>query len=201
MKARMTRRTAIVLWFAALMLSGCAGTVTNMKELPAARAPVASDPSKAMIVFLRPSGLGFGVQSSVFEVKDNVASLIGIVAAKAKVAYQADPGKHLFMVIGENADFMTADVLAGKTYYVIVEPRMGMWKARFGLEPVRKAAQEKAEFKSSLAECKWVGKTPASENWALGNMASIQSKRADFYPDWLKRPDAERPNLAPEDGQ
>ena len=62
-----------------------------------------------MIVFLRPSTLGFAVQSSVFNATEDTPDLVGIVAAKAKVAYQLDPGDYLFMVIGESADFMTAN--------------------------------------------------------------------------------------------
>jgi hypothetical protein len=185
----------------ASLISGCAGTVVHMQELAADKAPVAPAPGKAAVVFLRPSGLGFAIQSSVFEVKDNGSLLVGIVAAKAKVAYQVEPGKRLFMVIGENADFMTADLVPNKTYYVLVSPRMGLWKARFGLEPVRGKELDSLEFRNSLVECKWVEKTGASENWARGNMASIESKRNDFYPDWVKQPESERPHLSQDDGR
>jgi len=185
----------------ASVISGCAGTVVHMQELAADKVQVAPAPDKAMVVFLRPSGLGFGIQSSVFEVTDNQPLLVGIVAAKTKIAYEVQPGNHLFMVIGENADFMTADLLPNRTYYVQVEPRMGLWKARFGLQPVSEKELNAPEFKSSLAECKWVGKTEDSENWARGNMASIQSKRAEYYPDWVKQPNAEKPHLSQQDGR
>jgi len=183
------------------LLSGCAGTVVHMRELAADKAPVAPAPGKAAVVFLRPSGVGFAVQSSVFEVKDNQSLLVGIVAAKTKVAYQVEPGKRLFMAIGESADFMTADLLPNRTYYVLVAPRMGLWKARFGLKPVRGEELDSPEIKSSLADCKWVEKTDASENWARGNMASIESKRAEYYPDWVKQPEQERPHLSQGDGR
>jgi hypothetical protein len=185
----------------ALLISGCAGTVKNMREVPAGSAAVVPEEGKAMIVFMRSSVLGSGVQSSVFEIRDNYPSLVGIVAAKTKVAYRLDPGKHLFMVVGETADFMTGDILPNKTYYALVTPRMGLWKARFSLDPKHKQELNTSEFNSSLGECKWVEKTPASDSWALGNMGSIQSKRAEYYPEWSQKPETERPHLLPEDGR
>ena len=185
----------------ALLISGCAGTVKNMREVPAGSTAVVPEEGKAVIVFMRPSGMGFAIQSSVFEIKDNYPSLVGIVAAKTKVAYRLDPGKRLFMVVGESADFMTADILPNKTYYALVTPRMGLWKARFSLDPKHKQELNTSEFNSSLNDCKWVEKTPASDNWALGNMGSIESKRAEYYPEWLQKPETERPHLLPEDGK
>ena len=201
MRPHALRSLALMILVIASLISGCAGTVVHMQELAADKAPVAPAPGKAAVVFLRPSGLGFGVQSSVFEVKDNQSLLVGVVAAKAKVAYEVEPGKHLFMAIGESADFMTADLLPNRTYYVQIEPRMGFWKARFGLKPVGGKELDTPEFKSSLAECRWVVKTEAAENWARGNMASIQSKRTDYYPDWVKQPETEKPHLSQDDGR
>lgn len=185
----------------ALLVSGCAGTISNMREVPAGTKAAVPDQGKALVVFARPSTLGFAIQSSVFEVVDSKSSLIGIVAAKTKVAHQIDPGKHLFMVIGESADFMTADLLPNKTYYAYVTPRMGMWKARFSLEPKHTQDLGTPELTSALDECRLVELTPASTSWAQGNMDSIQSKRVEYYADWLKTPEGERPVLRPEDGK
>jgi len=106
--------------FIAFVLSGCAGTVKNMQPFQGDPAKLVPEAGKAMVVFMRPSTLGFAVQSSVFRATEGTPDLVGIVAAQAKVAYQVDPGDHLFMVIGESADFMTAQVAAGKTYYAVV---------------------------------------------------------------------------------
>jgi len=201
MNCRLTRALTLALAAIALLLTGCEGTIQHMREVPAAAAPVVPAPGKAMVVFMRPSGLGFAIQSSVFEIRDNYPALVGIVAAKTKVAHQVNPGKYLFMVIGENADFMSADLVAGKIYYVRVEPRMGLWKARFGLVPVAQKDLASAELAGDLSECKWVEKNADSESWASGAMVSIQSKRTEYYPDWMKQPEAERPRLLPEDGK
>ncbi len=201
MRTQSLRSLALMILIIASLISGCAGRVMHMQELAADKAPVAPAPGKAAVVFLRPSGMGFAIQSSVFEVKDNQSLLVGIVAAKTKVAYQVEPGKRLFMAVGESADFMTADLLPDRTYYVFVAPRMGFWKARFGLEPVRGKELDSPEFKSSLADCKWVEKNVASENWARGNMASVESKRAEYYPGWVKQPEPEKPHLLQGDGR
>lgn len=183
------------------VLAGCAGTVTNMREIPVSQAPAAPEPGKALVIFMRPSGLGFAVQSSVFEIKDDMPVLVGIVAAKTRVAHQVPPGQYLFMTIGENADFLSADVVAGKTYYVKVEPRMGMWKARFGLEPYRQKDFGTAAFTGDLDGCKPVVKSAESDAWAASNMMSVREKRTSYYGDWMKKPEAERPRLMPEDGK
>jgi len=199
---RSTCRLAAILALAsALLVGGCAGTVKNMQELPAGSAEPVPQPGKAMVVFLRPSGVGFAVQSSVFELKDTQPSLAGILAAKAKVAYQVDPGKRMFMSIGANAEFMSAVLLQGKTYYAYVSPRMGMWKARFALEPRHRQELESAEFKTDLNECRWVENTPQSSQWMSANLASIQTKRAEYFGDWQSKPESERPGLRPEDGR
>jgi len=185
----------------ASLVSGCAGTVVHMQEVAADRAPSGPPPGKAMVVFMRPSGLGFAVQSTVYEVKGNNVSLIGVVAAKTKVAYMVDPGARLFMVVGENADFMDADLLPNRTYYARVEPRLGLWKARFALEPVPAKELGTSDFQSQLGECKWVVKTPSADAWLAQNLDSVQSKRLEYYAEWAGKPAAEKPRLASGDGR
>jgi len=183
-----------------LLLSGCAGTVKNMSAVPASEVVTSPTDGKSMIVFMRPSTLGFAIQSSVFEVKEENVSLAGIVAAKKKVSYELEPGEHLFMVIGESADFMSAELKPNKTYYALVTPRMGMWKARFSLKPIHSAELSSAQFKEWFQDCEWVKKSPASENWASSNMPSIQSKRKEYYAKWMSKDSGDRPKLLPQDG-
>jgi hypothetical protein len=200
MQINALRRAAFLIALLASLLAGCAGTIAHMQEVSADRSPAGPRPGKAMVVFMRPSGMGFAVQSTVYEVQGDRVSLIGVVAAKTKVAYEVDPGARLFMVVGENADFMAAELLPNKTYYARVEPRMGLWKARFGLEPVPAKDLSAEAFKNDLAECRWVVKAPAADAWMNQNLASIQSKRLDYYRDWEAKPVAERPRLVPADG-
>lgn len=190
-----------VLFLSVLCLTGCAGAVKNMAVVPVEEVMTSPMKGKSMVVFLRPSALGFGVQSSVFEVKDETVILAGIVAAKKKVSYELDPGEHLFMVIGENADFMTAELEPNKTYFALVSPRMGMWKARFVLEPIHADVVHSSELEDWLKECEWVKKTADSETWARSNMPSIQSKRFEFYEAWKGKGANDRLRLLSQDGR
>ena len=105
------------------------------------------------------------------------------------------------MTVGESADFMNAEAQAGRTYYANVSPRMGLWKARFALDPVRRQDLDGEAFKNDFKDTRWVAKTAATEEWFSANRSSVQSKRAEYYADWVKKPDSERPALRVEDGR
>jgi hypothetical protein len=150
---------------------------------------------------MRPSTLGFAIQSSVFDVTDGDPQLVGIVAAKKKVGYQVEPGEHLFMVVGESADFMSATLAENKTYYALVTPRMGLWKARFSLQPVHADELGGDEFQDWLDGCEWVEKTPESDQWATANIMSIRSKQNEYHAKWMAKSATERPVLYATDGR
>lgn len=182
------RRTValIVTLFLLAALSGCIATSPYM-----IKASITSRPSvdKALVIFMRPSRYGGGVQASVYDTRNGHDKFIGIVSAKTKVAYQASPGTHLFMVIGENADFMNADLEAGKTYYVLVSPRMGMWKARFSLLPIHNDAGAKYSLKSPnfaqwQQETSFVQTSPAALAWYQAHAADIAAKQAKYTQKW-----------------
>jgi hypothetical protein len=178
--------------------SGCAGSVTNMR--PVAMVNTTPAPNESVIVFMRPSGTAFGIQSAVFEAPDGQpARLVGIVAAKKKVAYRTTPGDHMFMVIGESADFMQARLEPGKVYYALVTPRMGVWKARFSLAPVHVA--NRFDLPGWQAGTAWVEMDQSSGQWAAENAADVERKRAKYLAEWLGKAPFDRPVLAPEDGQ
>ncbi len=186
----------VVLLLAPLM-TGCAH---HMQAVSQDRIITAPEPGKSVVVFMRPGRYGGAIGSSVFEVSGEEPSLVGLVAAKSKVAYQVEPGEHLFMVVGESADFMSAQLEPNKTYYAFVEPRMGVWKARFSLRPIHAEEVESSRFKNWLNGCRWVEKIPSSDDWAKAHMASIKAKRKKFYDRWMERDVSERPRLQPQDG-
>ncbi|HNB42573.1 MAG TPA: hypothetical protein PLL72_00105 [Burkholderiaceae bacterium] len=185
------------------LLGGCAPPIKHMQVSAMAKSAVIQPAQgKALVVFVRPSDQYQGMQSSVFRVGgDGAASLIGIMASSTKLAYQAEPGQHLFMAIGEDAGFMTANLQAGRTYYVLIDSQSGHWKARFALEPVKPALVDSGDFRNSLANCVWVEKTADSEQWAHDNRNSIEGKRAKHYPKWQAEPTGKKAALQPEDGR
>jgi len=181
-------------------LSGCAGTVKNMEVVTPEAVVDTPAPGKAMVIFMRPSSLAFAVQSSVFEVVDEQPELVGIVAAKKKMTYQLDPGSHLFMVVSESADFMSAQLEADKTYYALVTPRPGAWKARFSLRPVSEEEFESGKFRAWLDEGEWVAKSPQSETWARFNLPDIKEKFVKYHAKWMEKAAEDRPRLGPKSG-
>lgn len=184
-----------------LLISGCAGSVRNMRVVPPDSIVTGPEEGKALLVFLRPSSIGYAIQSSVFEIKEEKPSLVGIVAAKKKVAYQVEPGKHLFMVVGESGDFMSAELEANRTYYALINPRMGVWKARFSFQEIHVDKLDSAQLSGWLSDCEWVEITPDSESWAANNIHDIQEKYYDYYSDWKSKGESSKPKLFAQDGK
>lgn len=199
---RFHRTRAVIGALSLLLLAGCAGSMKHMQVVAPENIREAPSPGKSMVVFMRPSTLGFAVQSSVFDATgEGEPELVGIVAAKKKVAYETEPGKRLFMAIGESADFMHAELEAGKTYYALVTPRMGAWKARFSLKPIKAGELGSNQFNSWSDACEWVEKSDTSDSWAQQNMGNIVAKQNKYYPAWLQKPENEQPRLGPGDGR
>lgn len=191
---RKTFISAVFLVLAGLGLSSCASThMTDAVEPPFVSAP-RSD--QATMVFLRPSGFGFAIQSTVYDITSEPPALVGIVSSGKKIAITAPPGQRRFMVVSEAADFMDAELVAGKIYYALVTPRMGMWRARFSLRPMSATSPELAGY---LNETNWVDNTPASNEWSRANMASVQAKKSEYLVEWLQK--ADKPVLRASDGR
>jgi hypothetical protein len=161
---------------------------------------------KALVVFMRPTSFGGAIKATVYDVSSSEPQFLGISSRKTKIAYVADPGKHVFMVVGENADFMDADLVADKTYYVLVSPRMGMWKARFSLLPIRNDAGKEGiqgpSFAKWNSKSKWIQRGPGADAWYAEHKADIADKQAKYLAKWNARPAAEKTDqyLRPEDG-
>lgn len=144
---------------------------------------------KALVIFLRSTFVGSGISASVYDAPDGETKFIGIIQNKQRVAYQAEPGQHRFMVIAENADFVDATLEAGKTYYVLVSPRMGVWKARFSLFPIHAdpAAEHNvhsADFKKWMSNTQLVEVTDKNIAWYEKTKANIEEKKADYLKKW-----------------
>lgn len=147
---------------------------------------IAPKPDQALIIFMRKASIGAAISSSIFDVTTNETKLIGVFKNKVKCCYDVAPGEHLFMVVGESADFLKATVKAGKTYYVRVTPRMGFNKARFSLKPFRQSELGGDDFvqMDSGTELKEI--TPAGEEWARKNAPDIEQKRIRYWEAWGK---------------
>jgi hypothetical protein len=158
---------------------------------------------EAMVVFMRSSFVGSAISASVFDVSGPEAKFIGIVNNGTKIAYPVTAGEHTFMVVSESADFMQAKILPGRTYYALVTPRMGVWKARFSFRPVRQNELSGSEFAGWNSSTHFVVNSPETQNWAAQNKADVASKRNQYWPEWNSKPANDRASqsLNPDDGR
>ena len=198
-------KTRLVTLLTAVMLAtGCASNKMMDSEQQELITPSAD---KAQIVFMRSSMFGGAIQSAIFDVSGGETRFIGILSTGKKIAHTVEPGKRKFMVVSEAADFMEAELLGGKTYYAMVTPRMGAWKARFSMHPVRNGGPgefqyDSDEFRKWLSSTRFSENTPASQAWADENRSSILGKQADYEVVWKQKSAAElaERTLNPEDG-
>jgi len=134
----------------------------------AALTPVSTAPAAAVadskIVFMRPHAYGGAIQASVFDVTGRGdAKFIGIITMHTQISYPVRPGRYTFMVVGESADFMEAEIVSGKSYYALVIARPGAWKARFSFVPVRQNEKRVEQWESGLRPVAY-DQQPATSN-------------------------------------
>jgi hypothetical protein len=151
-------------------------------------------PGTSMVLFFRPGRMAGVASSSVFDDVDLVAVLMDDTYA----AYETTPGKHRFMVLGEAADFMDADLAENKVYFATVTPRFGVWRARFSLKPISPHDPEWQQVRDWISDSTLVTVNAAGRSWAQENAASIREKHDAYLAKWLAKD--ERPALYREDG-
>ncbi len=128
---KMIKKISVVI-VSLIAFSGCAGDY--MVTVPDNKIQKPSD-DKATIVFMRSSFISSAITASLFEVNDGKLTFIGFLPNASKIAHKTSAGKKVYMAYGFAADFMIADVEAGKTYYSIVRPNWGT--GGFAPTPVR----------------------------------------------------------------
>ena len=166
---------------------------------PISTAPASAAAGDSKVVFMRPTIMGGAIAATVFDVTDSESKIIGIINARGKLTYPVKPGVYIFMVVSEAADFMQVTVAPGKTYYALVRPRMGAWKARFSFEPLRGGDQRAEQWERSTN----LQNNPArAENWMAGNAPSVEDKRSRYWPEWSSKSESQRAaqTLTAEDG-
>lgn len=183
----------------ALVLGGCGGIAQHM--VVSTRTEYTPAPSKALVIFLRPSGYLGAIQTSVLDLgaAGRDATLVGTVTQYTKVAHQAAPGDHLFMVYSaRGAGFAAAHLLAGRTYYLLVEPSYGVWGTHFGLQPIRAGAGKYGlqgdQFPTWLSQTAFVELAPSASEWFQedGAGAGAVEARDRYLPKWLNGDPAQR---------
>ena len=178
-----------------LVLGGCT-TLKGMREVSPDAVRLAPVADQATVIFLRPARAG--TTTSLFELRGSEQRFIGLLVTDTRLVYRTAPGRTRFMVIGLSADFLDADLAAGKTYQVAVLLGQGPTEQFFVLRPVRPGAAQVSAVQYCLASCTWVENTDRSEAWARRETSSIQRKKARYLPAWESQPN--RPTLLVTDG-
>lgn len=187
-----------------ILFVGCASNPMQVSQSQNLQPP---GPAESQVIFMRSSFVGSAINASLYDVTGKEPVFIGIIANGTKVAYDSKPGKRVFMVVSEAADFMEADLAPGKTYYSIVTPRMGAWKARFSVWPIKADANaehstQSDDFDSWRKGTKLVQNSPKSTAWYQKNKANIVAKQQKYWPVWQEKTeeDLAKRTLNPEDG-
>ena len=180
-----------------MTIYGCAVPVPKMNHSMVARAVTSPDPGKALIIFMRPNGVAFNTHVIVY----HNDTLVGTVPYNSKLAYMVNPGKHIFMAISEAADFMQADLVAGKTYYAQLVPRMGWWRARFSFRAISKNDLQTEEVKKWIADSQFVKNAGSLYKWDEVHRANVNLKREKYFPEWDAKDESEKPTLRQDDGE
>jgi hypothetical protein len=186
--------------YAAVLVVGLVGggcvALRGMREVPADRVAVKPPADQAAIVFMRPARTA--ATTSLFELRGPQDRFIGLLVQDTRMVYLTAPGRARFMVIGRSANFLDAELEAGKTYQVAVLLGEAI-DEHFRLQPVRPGEAQSPAVQECVASCKWIENTDKSEAWARKESSSIQRKKAYYLPIWEKRPN--RPTLLATDGR
>lgn len=123
-----TARAAVPFCF--LMLAtilGCGGP--SSRWMARSTTPLASRESgSARVVFVGRCG------GSRMTVVDETSRFLGQCAGDTWWAVDVAPGEHDFVIWSENVELVHASLAPDRTYYVIIQQRMGAWRARVEAE-------------------------------------------------------------------
>ncbi|MEW6489608.1 MAG: hypothetical protein AB1578_17040 [Thermodesulfobacteriota bacterium] len=176
-----------------ILVTACAGSSPYMRRVETLQQP---QPDKALVRFLRPSGMGALINFNVLDGE----KVIGNSVAKSQFSYLAEPGHHLFVATAENKAFLEADLEAGKTYYVVTRIYPGAWTARVAFVPVTRGSElwyEALEYEKSLH----ILEPQADEiaRWEKQNADKIRAVLHQYKFEWKEA--YQWPVLRPEDGR
>ncbi|MCB9679135.1 MAG: hypothetical protein H6737_28795 [Alphaproteobacteria bacterium] len=137
--------------------------------------PISAAPDLATVVFVRPKRKWWTMSPAILDTDGDV---ICVVKPETHCVARVPPGQHTFITWGEDAPTLQADVDAGKTYFVYVEPRMGALGRLFlvGMGPSRPMWSELPEMLRSTT--RWVPVPDAADR--------LERERAPIIQDMLE---------------
>lgn len=173
---------------------------TDAKKSKAAAESFVAPSDKALLIFVRTSGLGKAVKFSV--VDDKLRAFARFKGNQHAVA-TIEPGKHKLYVNAENTDPIQVEVGAGRTYIILTSVRMGFGKARVTAKPIQRSHQDFAESMNWVRETKPSTMMEGLQDWAQGNKRSLEKRIGKADAAWAEQSDEWRAqhSLGVEDGR
>ena len=132
-----------------LLTSGCA---TGGKYMTEANRISGPGQGKALVTFIRPSGLGSAISFGLWDGD----TFVGILGTNRCIQYQAVPGEHYFLARAENWSCVKADLAADRQYVIKAIPVMGVLKARVVMSPLNKSLYDNERELQKVQ--KWLAK-------------------------------------------
>jgi hypothetical protein len=147
-----------------------------------------------------PKKLGSAIKATLYEKRDDESlDFLAVYTRATYLTHTVTPGKYIFAVVGESADFIEVNVSGGKVYPVIIKPRMGAWKARFSAFSGCPGSTDWPQLG------KWLKKSTRvtlideeADEWFASHGDSVRSKVENNWPKWIAREN--RPIIQAEDG-
>ncbi|MEW6413795.1 MAG: DUF2846 domain-containing protein [Pseudomonadota bacterium] len=123
----------------AAVISGCASVPMASLDEDARAKTFAVREGKSNIYVYRNESFGGAIPLTV-ALDGKVAGQTG---PQTYFLFEVEPGPHEVSSIAENTSTLRLDTVAGKSYYVWQEVKMGMWMARSQLQQVDEATGKK----------------------------------------------------------
>lgn len=123
---------------AALLLSGCAGSLSS--PVPGGKVAYDNKDDASYIVFSRPEFVGAALSNTIIEFDPGTyaTKFVGTLGPQTKLIYKTKPGIHYFyMAGGENDDLIKITTKKSTEYYVHTAVSMGIMVGRFYFKPLR----------------------------------------------------------------
>ncbi|OOG58453.1 hypothetical protein B0E47_04315 [Rhodanobacter sp. B05] len=135
-------------------------------------------------------------ETPLYDITGGNAKLLNVLPSKGKVAVLVDPGKHMFMANDMGVHVLSADVQAGKRYYVLSR---FIAYVGYQLRPIRNAGPSEyginnPKFKTWLGETKVMGMTAAGES-LYSNASAVSKLKAAGLDRWERLSQDEREQL------
>ena len=151
--------------------AGCGASTSEYMRPVTGPEPVGAPPNKARVVFVRPA---WAANKVIFTIVDEHGAFLGDSTAGARFSVFLDPGEHYFIVWTDSTETVKATLAPGRTYWVEVRPKMGMWKARASLWAVNR----KSGLASSIPS--WVSDTTVTTTDFAAGQAYLNSLKGDL---------------------